>query len=188
MLANKTTRLPSQATKPSYTTHTKLPIYPTKSLPPTNLTSFSHTFKPTYLYYSTCFTLRKKYKLPEVKSDIKEALKLGNVRFARHMLAIALNMIGKSSPGRRSRRSLIKLDPKKFLEDVKKNIGEEAFFELLALDGETTLMFAIDVTGSMGEEIEAAKAIATEISIFERRSKPPKDYILSWFSDPKGKI
>ena len=104
------------------------------------------------------------------------------------MLAIAFNTIGKSNSGsaRRRRRST-KTDAKKFLEDLKKEVGNEAFSKLLALEGGKTLMFAIDTTGSMGEEIEAAKAIATEITTFKRR-KPPNDYILSWFNDPEGKI
>lgn len=46
---------------------------------------------------------------------------------------------------------------KKFLEDLRKDIGDEKFSELLALEGGKTLMFAIDITGSMHDEIEAAK-------------------------------
>lgn len=46
---------------------------------------------------------------------------------------------------------------KKFLEDLRKDIGDEKFSELLALEGGKTLMFAIDITGSMHNEIEAAK-------------------------------
>jgi hypothetical protein len=109
------------------------------------------------------------------------------VKFARRTLAIALNTIGKSKSGTAGRRKRsTKLDAKKFLEDLKRDLGEKPFSKLLALDGGKTLMFAIDITGSMHDEIEAAKAIATEVSTFKRR-RPPSDYILSWFGDPKGK-
>lgn len=43
-------------------------------------------------------------------------------------------------------------------------------------------MFVIDSTGSMKEDIEAAKAIANEIVAHER--KVPVSFILSTFSDP----
>ncbi len=109
------------------------------------------------------------------------------MKFARRTLAIALNTIGKSKSGTAGhRKRSTKLDAKTFLEDLKKDLGEKPFSKLLALDGGKTLMFAIDITGSMHDEIEAAKAIATEISTFTRR-RPPSDYILSWFGDPKGK-
>ena len=78
------------------------------------------------------------------------------------------------------------MDAKKFLEDLRKYLGDEKFSKLLALEGGKTLMFAIDITGSMHDEIDAAKAIATEISTFER-DVPPSNYILSTFSDPIGK-
>ena len=130
------------------------------------------------------FNFRKKYKVPELKSDIKEALKFGNVKFARRTLAIALNTIGKvSSKNTGRRRRSTKEDAKKFLEDLRKDIGEERFSKLFALDGGKTLMFAIDITGSMHNEIEAAKAIATEITKLKRR-EPPSNYILSSFGDP----
>ena len=93
--------------------------------------------------------------MSELKSDIKEALKLGNLKFARRTLAIALNTIEKNSSkntGRRRRST--KEDAKKFLEDLRKDVGEERFSKLLALDGGKTLMFAIDITGSMYDEIE----------------------------------
>ena len=116
---------------------------------------------------------RKKYKVPELKSDIKEALNFGNVKFARRTLAIALNTIGKTSSkntGRRRRSA--KENAKKFLEDLRKDIGEERFSKLLALDGGKTLMFAIDITGSMYDDIQTVKAIATEIIKFKRHEPP----------------
>ena len=49
-------------------------------------------------------------------------------------------------------------------------------------NGEATLMFAIDTTGSMAGEINAAKAIATSIINMQRQFDV--DYILSPFNDP----
>ena len=50
------------------------------------------------------------------------------------------------------------------------------------MQGQVTLMFAIDDTGSMIEEIAAAKEIAT--SIVNEQRVEPVDYILSPFNDP----
>ena len=50
------------------------------------------------------FNFGEKYKVPELKSDIREALKFGNVKFARRTLAIALNTIGKTSSKNAGRR------------------------------------------------------------------------------------
>ena len=133
------------------------------------------------------FDFRKKYDVSELKSDIKEALKLGNVKFARRTLAIALNTIGKSSSkntGRRKRSA--KEDAKKLLNELRQDIGKKKFSKLFALDGGKTLMFAIDITRSMYDDIQAAKEIAIEITKFKRR-EPPSNYILSWFGDPVGK-
>ena len=109
------------------------------------------------------------------------------MKFARRTLAIALNTIGKASSGAASRRRRsTKLGVKKFLEDLRKELGDETFSKLLALEGGKTLMFAIDITGSMHDEMDGAKAIIIEISTFKRRA-PPSNYILSSFGDPIGK-
>jgi uncharacterized protein with von Willebrand factor type A (vWA) domain len=50
------------------------------------------------------------------------------------------------------------------------------------MQGQVTLMFAIDDTGSMRGEIDAAKKIATAI-VDEQRAEPV-DYILAPFNDP----
>ena len=50
------------------------------------------------------------------------------------------------------------------------------------MQGQVTLMFAIDDTGSMRQEIAAAKKIAT--SIINQQRAEPVDYILSPFNDP----
>ena len=69
-----------------------------------------------------------------------------------------------------------------YLEKIKMAIGEDSFSQLISEGGGATLMFAIDTTGSMAQEINAAKAIAT--SIVNRKRQFPVDYILSPFNDP----
>ena len=69
-----------------------------------------------------------------------------------------------------------------YLSLIKQEIGEQSFANLMSQNGAATLMFAIDTTGSMGGEINAAKAIAT--SIVSRERDFPVDYILSPFNDP----
>ena len=70
----------------------------------------------------------------------------------------------------------------KFLSKIKSSIGSDMFDEVFAKRGDATLMFAIDTTGSMKEEISAAKAIAKTIISETREFKV--DYILSPFNDP----
>ena len=54
--------------------------------------------------------------------------------------------------------------------------------EIISATGDSTLMFAIDTTGSMRREINDAKAIAKQIINKKRDHKV--DYILSPFNDP----
>ena len=70
----------------------------------------------------------------------------------------------------------------KFLGSVREDIGVSNFSNLLSMQGQVTLMFAIDDTGSMSEDIDAAKKIATHI-IHKKRTESV-DYILSPFNDP----
>ncbi|XP_046850766.1 von Willebrand factor A domain-containing protein 7-like [Xenia sp. Carnegie-2017] len=69
-----------------------------------------------------------------------------------------------------------------FLGNLKQTIGASAFNDLFAMHGQVTLMFAIDDTGSMREEIQGAKNLATAIVNMQRAE--PVDYILSPFNDP----
>ena len=65
---------------------------------------------------------------------------------------------------------------------IKQEIGEQSFSKLIAQHGAATLMFAIDTSGSMRDDIDAAKSIAT--SIVNRERDFPVDYVLSPFNDP----
>ena len=71
---------------------------------------------------------------------------------------------------------------KHYLDCVRGTIGDSAFNNMLAMQGQVTLMFAIDDTGSMRNEISAARKIATSIVNVQRVE--PVDYILSPFNDP----
>lgn len=84
---------------------------------------------------------------------------------------------------RRGKRS-INYNAKSFLNGIKTKLGYDKFSDFLALHGEVTLMFALDVTGSMGDEINAAKEMIKKISQYDRSE--PVDYILTTFSDPIG--
>lgn len=69
-----------------------------------------------------------------------------------------------------------------FLETLKDQIGEGSFNKLVARNGAKTLVFAIDTTGSMKDDIIAAKAITKAILAEERAERV--DFILSPFNDP----
>ena len=59
----------------------------------------------------------------------------------------------------------------------------QPWFEYLyALDGGVTLMFVIDTTGSMGNDIKTAVKISRQIIDMPRDDEV--DYILSGFDDP----
>ena len=61
----------------------------------------------------------------------------------------------------------------------------EPFFDYLyLLDGGATLVFAIDSTGSMGDDIGLAKEIVNGILDRPRVDPLPIDYILSDIDDP----
>ena len=69
-----------------------------------------------------------------------------------------------------------------YLIKIKSDIGDRIFDKIVERNGDVTLIFAIDTTGSMQPEIDAAKAIAGAIINSVRSRKV--DYILSPFNDP----
>ena len=74
---------------------------------------------------------------------------------------------------------------KKMMESIKTTIGKDKFDRFIGTqsDNEATLMFAVDDTGSMYQEIQAVKDIATYIVKIDRPNLQV-DYILSPFGDP----
>ena len=85
------------------------------------------------------------------------------------------------SSGRKKRSSTS--EGKAFLQDLRKKVGATKFDSFLAVQGDVGLMFAIDDTGSMHDEIQAAKKFAKDIVNYNR-SFPIMEYILSPFNDP----
>ena len=127
-------------------------------------------------------------RLRKLQDLIKTAVKKRSYRFARKLIGEAMYTIIKikeqsTKTGRGKRQTIVSTT--NFLGNLRQSIGDAAFNELLAMQGQVTLMFAIDKTGSMQEEIDTAKKIAQ--SIVDQNRVHPVDYILSPFSDP-GKI
>ena len=85
-------------------------------------------------------------------------------------------------PQRRTKRSFTN-EGSDFLRSLQKRVGRVAFDSFMAVQGDVSLMFVIDTTGSMRDEIEAAKNIANDIINYKRKV-PIKEYILSPFNDP----
>ena len=73
-------------------------------------------------------------------------------------------------------------ETKTYLDRLRRVVGDKKMDKILSVQGDSTLIFAIDTTGSMGEDIQAAKAIAKEIISVTRDSEV--DYVLSPFNDP----
>lgn len=70
-----------------------------------------------------------------------------------------------------------------FMEGLRRSLGNETFDGFMAVHGDVSLIFVIDYTGSMREEIQSTKNIAIEI-IRRARRNPISNYILSPFNDP----
>ena len=91
------------------------------------------------------------------------------------------------SPGRR-KRSSTNNEGNKFLRGLRQRVGSATFDSFMAVQGDVSLMFVIDDTGSMSDEIQAAKNIAIDIINYPREA-PIVTYILSPFNDPyPGKL
>ena len=71
------------------------------------------------------------------------------------------------------------------MQSIETEIGKDKFEKVIGNqnDNKATLMFAVDDTGSMYQEIQAVKDIATYIVNFPRPNLEV-DYILSPFGDP----
>lgn len=88
----------------------------------------------------------------------------------------------KPRPQGRTKRSFTN-EGSDFLRSLRKRVGRVAFDSFMAVQGDVSLMFVIDSTGSMRDEIQAAKNIAKDIINYNRKV-PIKEYILSPFNDP----
>ena len=123
-----------------------------------------------------------KGRLAKIKAIIKLATQKRDYIFARKTLGKGLyTVIELNKKTGRKRRSITNA-VKNYMNLIKKELGNSAFDTFMSVNGEVTLMFAIDDTGSMGDEIKAAKEIAKSIVNHERQEKV--DFILSPFNDP----
>ena len=126
-------------------------------------------------------------RLAKIKANIKLATQKRNYLFARQSLGHALYsavQLAKKGRKKRSASRAASSAVKTFMDSVKKDLGRAAFETFMSVKGDVTLMFAIDDTGSMGDEIQAAKEIAKSIVNHPRGLKEKVDYILSPFNDP----
>lgn len=74
-----------------------------------------------------------------------------------------------------------------FLQNIFQQIGNDSLKTFLAINGEVTLIFVIDTTGSMTGDIKAAQAISEQIIKARSRknnSTVDVNFILSPFNDP----
>ena len=122
-------------------------------------------------------------RLAKIKANIKLATQKRNYLFARqslgHGIYSAIQLAKKSG---RKKRAAPSSAVKAFIYSVKKELGFSSFNTFMSVHGDVTLMFAIDDTGSMSDEIQAAKDIAR--SIVNHPREDTVDYILSPFNDP----
>ena len=121
------------------------------------------------------------HRLAKIKAHIKLATQKRNYLFARKALGHGLYTVMQlNSSGRKRRATTTAV--KNFMDSIKADLGNAAFDTFMSVNGDVTLMFAIDDTGSMGDEIQAAKDIA--IAIVNQKRDEVVDYILSPFNDP----
>ena len=122
-------------------------------------------------------------RLAKVKANIKLAVEKRNYMFARQTLGHGLYTAVQLAKGSgRKKRAATSTAVKAFMDSIKKELGGSTFDTFMSVNGDVTLMFAIDDTGSMHDEIQAAKDIAT--SIVNHKRDVAVDYVLSPFNDP----
>ncbi|KAL9960335.1 hypothetical protein ACROYT_G033781 [Oculina patagonica] len=121
-------------------------------------------------------------KLQRIKKSIKLAAQERSYQFFRQSLGHGLftAMVLDKKAGRKKRTPTNQV--KKFMDSIKTELGDSVFDTFMGVHGDVTLMFAIDDTGSMSGEIQAAKDIATSIVNHQRNGAV--DFILSPFNDP----
>lgn len=120
----------------------------------------------------------------KLKGLLVRAIRSKSYKYAREILGKIMYLLStKTSPPGRSKRTTPGNEGSNFLQDLRKQLGNSTFDSFMAVQGDVSLMFAIDDTGSMSEEIQAAKNIAIDIIRYPRKA-PVKKYILSPFNDP----
>ncbi|XP_022797736.1 von Willebrand factor A domain-containing protein 7-like [Stylophora pistillata] len=123
--------------------------------------------------------------LPKLKRLIVRAIRSKSYKYAREVLGQIMYILSsKSSPPRRGKRASENSanQSKQFIQGLRTQLGSSTFDSFMAVQGDVSLMFVIDDTGSMGDEIQATKNIAIDIINYPRQA--PVEYILSPFNDP----
>ena len=121
------------------------------------------------------------HRLAKLRANIKLATQKRNYLFARKALGHGLYTVMQLNKSGRKRRATTSA-VKNFMDSIKTDLGNAAFETFMSVNGDVTLTFAIDDTGSMSNEIQAAKDIA--IAIVNKKRDEKVDYILSPFNDP----
>ena len=139
------------------------------------------------------FYLQTITRVKKIEGIIKLAAQHGKGQFLRQALGHALYTtinIQKSKhsslTSRRKKRCAICVNAiKKMMQSIETEIGKDKFEKVIGNqnDNKVTLMFAVDDTGSMYQEIQAVKDIATYI-VKKQRPNLEVDFILSPFNDP----
>ena len=124
------------------------------------------------------------HRLAKIKANIKLAIQKRNYVFARKALGRALYTVMQLNKKSGRKRRDIMTGVRNFMDSIRLELGNAAFDTFMSVNGEVTLMFAIDDTGSMGRTIQAAKDIA--IAIVNQQRDERVDYILSPFNDPSN--
>ena len=157
-----------------------------KPKPPSNkfLEALDQIERAMYTAQAAGLTRHSTHRLAKIRANIKLATQQRNYLFARQSLGHALySAIQLARKGRKKRSTTSASSAvKTFMDSVKRDLGSTTFETFMSVKGDVTLMFAIDDTGSMGDEIQAAKDIAKSIVNHPRKEKV--DYILSPFNDP----
>ena len=120
--------------------------------------------------------------LTKLKKLLVTAIGSKSYKYAREVLGQIMYLLSTktSPPGRRKRSS--QNEGGNFLQRLRQQVGSSTFDSFMAVQGDVSLMFVIDDTGSMGDEIQATKNIAIDIVNYPRQA--PVEYILSPFNDP----
>lgn len=115
---------------------------------------------------------------------LTNAVKSKSYKFARDVLGKVLHLLSTESSRRRKRSP--ENEGTTFLQELRQTLGNETFDSFMAVKGDVSLIFVVDDTRSMWDEIEAVKKIATAVVNYPREA--PLDYILSPFNDPMSGV
>ncbi|XP_057291426.1 hemicentin-1-like isoform X2 [Hydractinia symbiolongicarpus] len=121
-------------------------------------------------------------RLMDLEDFLKVATEGGSIDFARTTLGKGLFIFTKKKIEEGLPMDEFNNATDVYLRNIRDKIGVQNYNQILSSQGNSTLMFVMDTTGSMIDEIAASKAIAN--SIINATRDFEVDYILSPFNDP----